>query len=100
MHVCQQLKKLRSDLNLSQERFGARLGISGKSISAYETGRCIPTVKILSQIANVYNVNFTEMSNDNRILLNQKVCELEKCFQQLRTELTNLLSVNQVISQQ
>jgi len=43
MHVCDQLRQLRCNLNLSQERFGRRLGISGKSVSAYETGRCVPT---------------------------------------------------------
>ncbi len=97
MQVCDQLKRLRCGLNLSQERFGSRVGISGKSVSAYETGRCTPTVRILTQIANAYNVNFTEMSNDNRISLNQKVLELEKCFNQLRTELMNIISVNKIL---
>lgn len=99
MHVCEQLKKLRCSLNLSQDRFGSKVGISGKSISAYETGRCVPTVKILSQIANAYNVNFTEMSNQNRICLNQRIEELEKSFARLKNELENILSVEVLLDQ-
>lgn len=97
MHVCNQLKRLRCGLNLSQERFGRRLGISGKSVSAYETGRCVPTVRVLKHIADEYNVSFMEMSNDNRMSLNQKVEELEKCFTQLRTELSQFISTEKVL---
>jgi transcriptional regulator with XRE-family HTH domain len=97
MHVCNQLKYLRCSLNLSQERFGQKVGISGKSVSAYETGRAIPTVRVLAQIANEFNVSFTEMSNDKRILLSQRVVELEKCFSQLREELTRMLSSQELL---
>ena len=97
MHVCDQLKKLRCNLNLSQERFGKRLGISGKSVSAYETGRCIPTVRVLKHIANEYNVSFTEMSNDNRISLSNKVKELEECFTQLQNEISQFISTEKVL---
>lgn len=97
MQVCEQLKKLRCSLNLSQERFGKRIGVSGKSISAYETGRSMPTIKVLTSIANAYNVGFMEMSNDSRLSLNQKVSELEKCFEQLRKELTNFISTEKIL---
>jgi len=93
MHVCEQLKRLRCDLNLSQERFGRRVGISGKSISAYETGRCIPTVRVLKHVSNEYNVNFTEMSNDNRIHLNKRIEDLEKSITQLKRVLSEMLSL-------
>lgn len=99
MHVCDQLKKLRCSLNLSQERFGSKVGISGKSVSAYETGRCVPTVKILSQIANAYNVNFAEMSSSNRICLSQRIEELERSFSRLKNELENILSTEVLIDQ-
>lgn len=97
MQICDQLRKLRCNLNLSQERFGQKVGLSGKSVSAYETGRATPTVRVLTQIANAYNVNFTEMSNGNRMLLNQRVAELEQCFLQLRQEISNMLSSTELL---
>lgn len=99
MHVCDQLRRLRCSLNLSQDRFGSKVGISGKSVSAYETGRCVPTVKVLSQIANAYNVNFAEMSSSNRICLNQRIEELERSFSKLKSELENILSTEVLLEQ-
>lgn len=93
MHVCEQLRKLRCELNLSQERFGRRLGISGKSVSAYETGRCVPTVRVLKHIADEFNIDFTEMSSDNRIYLNKRVEEMENSLMQLKTILSQILSL-------
>jgi transcriptional regulator with XRE-family HTH domain len=92
MTVCQQLKRLRGSLNLSQDRFGMRLGISGKSISAYETGRCIPNMKVLSRISNEYNVDFPEMSNDTRECINQRIEEMQSSFSQLREILMKMMS--------
>ena len=96
MHVCEQVKNLRCSLNLSQERFGKRLGISGKSVSAYETGRCVPTVRVLKHIANEFNVNFTEMSSDNRKYLNDRIKNLETSFIELRGALLQLISMEQI----
>lgn len=97
MRVCEQLRRLRCNLNLSQERFGRRLGISGKSVSAYETGRCVPTVRVLKQIADEFNVNFTEMSNDNRIHLSKRLEEMEISLLQLKSSLSQILSTEELI---
>lgn len=92
MRVCEQLKNLRCSLNLSQERFGRRLGVSGKSISAYETGRCVPNVRVLRQIANEFNVGFIEIPSDNRKYLQDRLNELENCFDELKNVLDQILS--------
>jgi transcriptional regulator with XRE-family HTH domain len=93
MHVCEQLRQLRCNLNLSQERFGKRLGISGKSVSAYETGRCVPTVRVLRRVSDKYNVDFTEMSSDNRTHLNKSVEEVENSVKELKDTLAKILSL-------
>ena len=93
MHVCDQLRQLRCNLNLSQERFGRRLGISGKSVSAYETGRCVPTVRVLKQVSDKYNVNFTEMSSDSKVHLSKRVEDVENSFKELKDTLAQILSL-------
>ncbi len=93
MQVCKQLRQLRCELNLSQERFGKRLGMSGKTISAYETGRCVPTVRVLRHVSDEFNVNFTEMSSDSRIYLNKRIAEMESSFEELKSILEQMLSL-------
>lgn len=51
-----QIKNLREKLNLSQNRFGRKIGLSGKTISSYETGRAVPPVKVLNAISKAYNI--------------------------------------------
>lgn len=97
MQVCKQLKNLRCGLNLSQDRFGRRLGISGKSVSAYETGRCIPNVKVLRQIANEYNVVFVEIPTDNRKYLQDRLANMENCFDELKGIIEQIISYEEIL---
>jgi len=56
LKLSHQIKNLREKLNLSQNRFGRKIGLSGKTISSYETGRAIPPVKVLNAISKAYNI--------------------------------------------
>ena len=97
MQINSQIKVLRCSLNLSQERFGKKLGISGKSISAYETGRCVPTLRVVKQMAKEFNADFTEMSNESKTFLDKKMEELEESLTQLKVALTKLMSTEQMV---
>ncbi|KKU49160.1 MAG: DNA-binding helix-turn-helix protein [candidate division WWE3 bacterium GW2011_GWB1_47_11] len=48
------IKTLRLSHKLSQRRFGEKLGISGKTVSAYETGRSLPSLKVMENISSAY----------------------------------------------
>ncbi len=58
------IKKLRKHKNLSQHSFGKKVGLSGKTISAYETGRIAPPLKVLERIADTYNVEISSLLDD------------------------------------
>lgn len=93
MSISQKIKKIRTKFNLSQERFGQKIGVSGKSVSAYETGRATPSIKILSQIAKTFNVSFNDlMPNENKNYLYQKLLEVEKNLLELKENLVSLLA--------
>ncbi|MBD3366112.1 helix-turn-helix domain-containing protein [candidate division WWE3 bacterium] len=49
-----QIKNLRKEQGLSQSRFGQKIGISGKTVSAYETGKVVPPLKVLEKISDTY----------------------------------------------
>ena len=85
--IAKRIKEIRNDLNLSQDRFARRIGLTGKTISAYENGRCVPTLKILDKITATYGQpfltagaadknNFAQKLN----LIKQYLGDLEKIF--------------------
>jgi len=51
------LKKIRKALNLSQEDFGAKLGLTQTTISTMENGKSVLTVKNVKLICSTFNVN-------------------------------------------
>ena len=51
------LKELRESQKLSQAAFAETIGVSGVSVSAYETGRMNPSAKVLQKIQEVYGIN-------------------------------------------
>ncbi len=75
-----EIKKLREELNLSQERFGKKVGVSGKSISAYETGRVIPPLKIMEKIAKVYKA---KLCTPSLVSIKQAIQALKAIKQQI-----------------
>ena len=77
------LKKLRESKNLSQERFGKKIGLSGKTISSYETGRCVPPLLILDKISNVYKADFIEVNNDTKNTIRLMLRQLQELIKSL-----------------
>ena len=65
-----EIKKLREELDLSQQRFAEKVGLSGKTISAYETGKIIPPLRVMEKIAKTYNFDFNE---DQKFMTKEKV---------------------------
>ena len=64
--IGEKIKQIRSTYNLSQNRFGVKIGLTGKTISAYETGKCQPPLKVLDKISQMFNVSFA-YTNDTTI---------------------------------
>lgn len=56
-----QLKKLRTERQLSQDALAEQLFISRQSISKYETGESTPDLDNLIKIANVLEVSLDEL---------------------------------------
>lgn len=52
-YIFKNIKQARILSGLSQKQLGAKLGISNKSISAYESGRAIPPVHTLKKMSEI-----------------------------------------------
>ena len=74
----ERLKKLRKELDMTQQEFADRIGIKRNSLANYETGRNTPIDANIVSICREFNVNenwlrtgegemFVEMSYDDEI---------------------------------
>ena len=71
------LKQLRKDRGLTQEQLAEVLGVSGRTVSRWETGSNMPDLSILIQIAEYYDVEVKEILDGERKseMMNQEVKE-------------------------
>lgn len=89
--LAKKLKEIRVSRNLSQERFGKKIGKSGKTISAYESCRCAPTVKVLDSISQVYDVTFLHLKKSKKEKLREKLDYIKDAIRDIETTfLTNV----------
>lgn len=83
-YIGKKIKHLRNKYNLSQKRFGHKLGLSAKTISAYENGKISPPYKVLNKIAKVYNSSLIELSEQKTQELASKLNLIENTIKELR----------------
>ena len=76
--IGKRIRNIREQNNLSQNRFGTKVGLSGKTISSYENGRSVPPMKILEKITEIYGTSFLSISRQNRKKLKLRITVLEK----------------------
>ena len=75
--IGEKIKHIRSSHNLSQSRFGKRIGVTGKAISAYETGRSEPPLFMIKRMANEYDVSFLQLNEDRKNDLELKLKQIK-----------------------
>ncbi len=60
------LKELRKEKGLTQEQLAEILGVSGRTVSRWETGTNMPDLSILIQVAEFYDVEVKEILDGER----------------------------------
>ncbi len=59
--VGQFLKQLRKEKGITQEEFAENIGVSGRTVSRWETGSNMPDISLLVDIADFYDVDVREI---------------------------------------
>ena len=54
------LKALRKEKDLTQEQLAEQLNISGRTVSRWETGKNMPDISILVDLAEFYHVSIPD----------------------------------------
>ena len=60
------LKTLRREKNLTQEQLAEQLGVSGRTVSRWETGNNMPDISLLAELAQFYDVSIPEIIDGER----------------------------------
>lgn len=55
------IAKKRKEQNLTQEQLAGRLGVSNKTISKWETGKCMPDYSIIEALCRELNISLAEL---------------------------------------
>lgn len=58
-NIGERIKFLRKELNLTQEEFGAKIGVKGNTVTGYERGTRTPSDSIINYVCLIFNVNQT-----------------------------------------
>lgn len=70
------IKKLRENINLTQKQLADKLFVSDKTISKWETGKGLPDINILDDLASALKVSIIELFNNNQIKNSNKQANL------------------------
>ncbi len=82
----------RKELNLTQEQLAAKIGVSNKTVSKWETGKNMPDYSVVEQLCKILNISVSELLSgkekepdannssheEDFALLSYKVEQLEK----------------------
>lgn len=60
------LQELRRQSNVTQEQLAERMGVARRTVSRWETGRNMPDLDILVELADFYEVDLREILNGER----------------------------------
>ena len=72
------LQSLRRERGLTQELLGERLGVTGKTISRWETGSYLPPVEMLLALSELYGVSMNELVAGERLTPEQLPVKAEE----------------------
>lgn len=73
LKIAENIRKLRHDLNLSQEQLAERLGVRFQAVSKWERSETYPDIELLPSIACFFNISVDELLGSNEIAENNAV---------------------------
>lgn len=82
------LKRLRTEKNISQEAMAKKIGVHTNHLSRYERGLSAPSIEVVEKIAKLLEVSIDELvfgSMNERTQQNLKDSELLGMFQKVQT---------------
>lgn len=84
--LAKRIRQAREEAHLSQQQLGKAIGVSDKSVSAYEKRRALPSIEKLKKIATSTNqtLNFFTDSKIDQSLITNKLTTIELELKRIR----------------
>lgn len=96
--LCDRIKLLRKQQELTQTELGKMIGISQTAVISYEKGVNVPPVNRLSKMANIFDVSVDYMLGKTDDRITAKKCDVHTKLIDLEDELSSLiLHLNEMI---
>ncbi len=87
------ITKKRREKNLTQEQLAEKIGVSGKTISKWENGKCMPDYSIIEQLCKELSVTLSELMDGEdaaedsvRVYDNEQILDLLRRTQELERQ--------------
>ena len=94
----------RRALNLTQEQLAERLGVSNKTISKWENGKCMPDYSVIQKLCEALHVTLAELMDgkdsaeeSDRTYNNEQILDLIRRMQELEHQRQVLFGVVLII---
>lgn len=61
------IASLRKEKNMTQEQFAEALGVNSRSVSRWETGRCMPDLSLIEAVSDQLGISVSEFLHGSRM---------------------------------
>ena len=73
------IKALRENRNMTQTELGEKIGVSGKTVSKWETAKGLPDISLLQPLAQALGISVIELMNGEHIINRNISANLLRC---------------------
>lgn len=94
------IAKKRREINLTQEQLAEKLGVSNKTISKWENGKCMPDYSIVEELCKALSITLSELidgedatENSIRVYDDEQILDLLRRTQELERQKSILYGV-------
>lgn len=94
------IAKKRKEKNFTQAELAVKLGVSNKTISKWETGKCMPDYNVIQSLCNQLEISISELmdaeekeDNSIRTYDEEQILDLIKRTQELEHQRTSLYGI-------
>ena len=99
------IARKRKELNLTQAQFAERLGISSKSVSKWERGKCMPDYGIVNELCDALGITVSELLDGEenerenlRVYDNDQMIEMLARIQRLESQRVTIIAIALIVT--
>lgn len=98
------IAKKRKEQNLTQEQLAERLGVSNKTVSKWETGKCMPDYSVVNKLCEELKISVSELMDGEetdgksvRVYDDEQILDLLRRTQELEKQKVTLTGIILVV---